>query len=606
VSGCRSAVCLGSTCGSDAAARILRRAALREDGRREAPGIVHRALAEPGRPLEPGVLGAMESSFDHDFSAVRVHTGPTAEASAAAVSARAYTVGSHIVLGRGETVAGSGGRRLLAHELTHVVQQRPHGPAPDRRIRIGPPGDAAEQAAQQVSSRVAAGDHAGAALNESASGSAAGSLQREPLRSTAGPAGVPAEKWSEASESAFLKTGELEMARAIRACRTMGAEYCGNILTDYETWAAFAAGGDLAAAELAERQVAGPPPPGAQLQRTGFVGTMAGGGGGESILEAGRAALANPAVRQFAMSVVLRIPIAIIVAIFVLAAIEAVKFARFVGELRKMGYVVLGSVLGACIQGCHMAGSAARRLRDFPDFEPITLGRTAARPWPLTPVTPDVSDYFKPGRVRPLEPWKPAPRPVPETQPEPQPKPAPRPPRVEPELPPKPGRAPDPAPKPEPGPRVYPVPPVSGRVDPDRDRKRRNLRYPLCWPVFLGPPRSLYFMRIKGAPRDDDETKQARMALEWRQFRDPTFDPKLYHVHHVDPLFLGGPDDLRGNGTVLWRTPHLRGHAQLKQQPQMLTPPPGLPPLPKDIYKHPHGTPYVLAGFKTSEEQTCR
>jgi hypothetical protein len=95
------------------------------------------------------------------------------------------------------------------------------------------------------------------------------------------------------------------------------------------------------------------------------------------------------------------------------------------------------------------------------------------------------------------------------------------------------------------------------------------------------------------------------MQLDWRKFRDPDFDPDKYHVHHVDPLFLGGPDNLRINGTIIDKTNHLRGHWMLRQQPQMLTPPPGLPPLQKDMYDHPSGILYILAGYKESAEEVC-
>ena len=66
----------------------------------------------------------MESRFGHDFSQVRVHTDTRAAESARAVNARAYTVGRNVVFGSGQYAPGSGeGQRLLAHELTHVVQQ---------------------------------------------------------------------------------------------------------------------------------------------------------------------------------------------------------------------------------------------------------------------------------------------------------------------------------------------------------------------------------------------------------------------------------------------------------------------------------------------------
>ena len=78
-----------------------------------------------GRTLDAGSRAFMESRFGHDFSRVRVHTDADAARAADAVRARAYTVGRDIVFGRGEYAPASAeGRRLLAHELTHVVQQR--------------------------------------------------------------------------------------------------------------------------------------------------------------------------------------------------------------------------------------------------------------------------------------------------------------------------------------------------------------------------------------------------------------------------------------------------------------------------------------------------
>ncbi len=89
-----------------------------------APASVDQALASPGRPLEPVLRQDMEQRFGHDFSKVRVHTDADAERSARDVNANAYTVGHNIVLGAGRFAPGTHeGRRLIAHELIHVVQQ---------------------------------------------------------------------------------------------------------------------------------------------------------------------------------------------------------------------------------------------------------------------------------------------------------------------------------------------------------------------------------------------------------------------------------------------------------------------------------------------------
>jgi hypothetical protein len=93
-------------------------------GPETAPPIVHEVLRSPGQPLDAETRAFMEPRFGHDFSQVRVHTDAKAAESARAVNALAYTVGRDVVFGTGQYMPGtSGGKRLLAHELTHVVQQ---------------------------------------------------------------------------------------------------------------------------------------------------------------------------------------------------------------------------------------------------------------------------------------------------------------------------------------------------------------------------------------------------------------------------------------------------------------------------------------------------
>ncbi|HWQ69266.1 MAG TPA: DUF4157 domain-containing protein, partial [Patescibacteria group bacterium] len=102
----------------------LQRFSGQSNGLDAAPPSVDQALASPGRPLEPVLRQDMEHRFGYDFSRVRVHTGAVAEQAARDVNASAYTVGPNIVLGTGPFNPGTDeGRRLLAHELTHVVQQ---------------------------------------------------------------------------------------------------------------------------------------------------------------------------------------------------------------------------------------------------------------------------------------------------------------------------------------------------------------------------------------------------------------------------------------------------------------------------------------------------
>jgi hypothetical protein len=121
------------------------------------PAFVPDVLSLPGRPLDAQTRSFFEPRFAHDFSRVRVHAGVEAADSARALNARAYTFGHHVVFGAGQFAPGTtGGRRLLAHELAHVVQQR--GVSQRNTLagaRLGREGDAWEQDAERQSERVA-------------------------------------------------------------------------------------------------------------------------------------------------------------------------------------------------------------------------------------------------------------------------------------------------------------------------------------------------------------------------------------------------------------------------------------------------------------------
>lgn len=105
-------------------AGTLQRAAVNPALVNEVLPIVHEVLRSPGQPLDAATRTFMEPRFGYDFSQVRVHTDNKAAESARAVNALAYTVGRDVVFGGGQYTMGTiEGRRLLAHELTHVVQQ---------------------------------------------------------------------------------------------------------------------------------------------------------------------------------------------------------------------------------------------------------------------------------------------------------------------------------------------------------------------------------------------------------------------------------------------------------------------------------------------------
>ena len=111
-----------------------------------------------GSPLDRETRGFMESRLGADFSDVRVHTDSKATESAKSVQAHAYTVGNDVVFQSAKYEPESdSGKRMLAHELTHVVQQRSGPvdgtPAPGG-INISHPSDSFERAADSSADRV--------------------------------------------------------------------------------------------------------------------------------------------------------------------------------------------------------------------------------------------------------------------------------------------------------------------------------------------------------------------------------------------------------------------------------------------------------------------
>ena len=137
-----------------------------------------------GEPLEDGLRTDMEGRFGADFGGVRVHTDGQASESARAVNAHAYTVGEDIVFAGGRyDPASPTGQRTIAHELTHVVQQRSgpvDGSPTGDGIRLSSPGDRFEQAAEQGAERImAAGPAAGPGPEDEEAGVQALGVQRD-------------------------------------------------------------------------------------------------------------------------------------------------------------------------------------------------------------------------------------------------------------------------------------------------------------------------------------------------------------------------------------------------------------------------------------------
>lgn len=135
--------------------RAQRRAVDQAEGS-TVPPMVDEVLRSPGQPLDAATRAFMEPRFGYDFSRVNVHADERAAASAQAVNALAYTVGNDIIFGAGQYAPNNReGKRLIAHELTHTIQQS--GRAVQTVTKISQPGDALEQEADRVAQQIEQG-----------------------------------------------------------------------------------------------------------------------------------------------------------------------------------------------------------------------------------------------------------------------------------------------------------------------------------------------------------------------------------------------------------------------------------------------------------------
>jgi hypothetical protein len=146
---------LASSVGNQAFGQLARQGAgILPDGR--AHPQVESAIATSrggGHSLDDGARDKIGGALGDPLSDVRIHTDDKADALASSVSARAFTTGNDVFFKKGEYSPGSsGGQELLAHELTHVVQQR--GASTSGPLQVSQPGDALETEAESAASEL--------------------------------------------------------------------------------------------------------------------------------------------------------------------------------------------------------------------------------------------------------------------------------------------------------------------------------------------------------------------------------------------------------------------------------------------------------------------
>jgi hypothetical protein len=424
------------------------------------PLLVYEVLSSPGQPLAPETRALMEARLGYDFGGVRVHTDHLAARSAEAVAAHAYTVGADVVFAASRyDPASRDGQRLLAHELAHVVQQNGARAAGPLSIQDG--NDAEELAANVASTRLT---HHRPDEPRLESSSDKLLRQKSGHRSTSGPAGVPAEKWSEMSETTYRRGGQMRQANAVRRCREEGGESCFFVLTEEEARAAYQLAKDGHSPREAATKTS------QSTSQTLARSRVEGAAAALPALAPLMPALSAPAlaVGQAVIAALPAVAIGSVAILFVLALAEEVRISRFLKILEAHGFIILLNPLGCAIGACHAASTARALPRDipWPDPRPLDLGR------------------LSPDRIRDIERWLtqeahpvPAPRPV--TPPPPPP--AWTQPRAQPRTGPK--TSPEPKTTPTPTTDVIPVPPT--RTDPDTEEQRRRRTCATLYPTML-------------------------------------------------------------------------------------------------------------------------
>jgi hypothetical protein len=159
--------------GGGGASAVLPEALLQRQARGSASPSPTVHLPAGGAALDRGTRGFMERGFGRDLGGVRIHTGREADRAANDLDARAFTVGQDVYFANGEYSPGTpSGRRLLAHELTHTVQQAGARPTTQTALRVSQPGDPLEREADRVARQVVDGGGAGGHVSHGGRGEA--------------------------------------------------------------------------------------------------------------------------------------------------------------------------------------------------------------------------------------------------------------------------------------------------------------------------------------------------------------------------------------------------------------------------------------------------
>jgi hypothetical protein len=557
-----------------------------------APASVDHVLAGTGKPLEPALRQDMERRFGHDFSRVQVHSGAEAEQSARDLEANAYTVGHNMVFGAGRFVPGTyEGRRLIAHELAHVVQQQATVNGTTSHYLARAPQTSASDSAAAAQARaqaIARIFKPGLSLDE-----VMGII--DSIRPSESESGMYAlvgggevvmitqDEYNKIRASA-QKTLIDGLRKVRRKTEDAQNQYDAQHKIDEDQW--FVSG--------AVRLFGGIKDPGESVRQNVRFATV-NADAAQVMIEHGHlvrgaeffsksevfATTAKKTSQAYVDNVIstaettvtvlevtaVTAGVTVVVIGGILAAPAIAAAAQAAPLVITLGTASVPAATAPVVAAEVAVVAAPAAAIAVPAAAVAVPAAAVAVPAAAVAAPATVAAVAAPATASTFSTAVLATAALASTT------------------------LSSDSPKPTP--------------TSEEPKKRRNPgAYPILWPAVFGPPMLfgvpiINFIRTPNAERDMDYAWEVRREL-WARHRgtDPELMPRDWHAHHIVPLFLGGLEGARGNVTFLPGRLHLSGHGQLASQPQMERPPPPLIPLPRNIYQHPVGTPYELVGFK--------
>ena len=533
-----------------------------------------------GSPLPQGTRIFMENAFSTDFSSVKIHTGNVASEMSKGINANAFTFGKDIYFKSGGYSPNTySGKNLLAHELTHVVQQtgskqvkkeNDTTDVPTIKSAVGDISISRQPIDAGVPDEPLIIDAGRPIEDDDMLNCMEGIERTTPARTAKTPYEICKENLGYEGPELTLTEDD---SRQISEGEIVSSQDLDNYAKALETYKALVEGGQVPATDkkdidiwinLCQTLLAPYVEPAVEaVGGSKDLGVMYGGMVTAGATQAAAASTAVETTAAVTSTAAQRAALAWgVEAVTVPAAATTAATSATTGlAVAEGGAAAAGATAIAPV----VLTVAAIVLAIYIIYKIWDWSNTLTDPVRTRPEIPrtirDTTDKIN--RLRDRLKTKPTPKPLPDTMPK-----------------------------------------------TDKDDKRRKVKiYPICWPNLLpfdwgiaamGPLPMAMVTKTKPPDRDFSGENQKVLQERYQRERKGDIPWGKMHVHHILPLFLGGYDDLRGNGMLLESRIHLRGHDWLRNQEQLRG-----KGVSVDLYDHPNGRRYYIAGEKTTEKGTC-